>query len=141
VIGAGACFSLDLGAWHLSVQKTSVANATLLANLAPVFVTWGAWMFLAERVSRAFLRGMTMALVGAWLLTGASFRANPENFRGDLLGIATALFYGAYQLCVARLCRSLPTGRVLFLCSAASVPLLALMASGLGEPRRPDTRR
>ncbi|MGO7624385.1 hypothetical protein ACC687_41280, partial [Rhizobium ruizarguesonis] len=35
----GVMLALDLGAWQLSLTMTSVANATLLANLAPVFVT------------------------------------------------------------------------------------------------------
>ncbi|MCB1128533.1 MAG: DMT family transporter, partial [Verrucomicrobiae bacterium] len=77
VIAAGTCFALDLGAWHLSIQWTSVANATLLANFAPMVVTLGAWWFLGERVGTRFFAGMFIALTGAWLLTGAGFQANP----------------------------------------------------------------
>src|SRR5688572_17363481 len=35
---AGFAFAGDLGFWHLSLQFTSVANSTLLANLASIFV-------------------------------------------------------------------------------------------------------
>lgn len=37
----GLFLSIDLAAWHLSLHMTSVANATLLANLAPVLRTYG----------------------------------------------------------------------------------------------------
>ena len=39
LLGAGLFFAADLGVWHFSILYTSVANSTLLANLAPIFVT------------------------------------------------------------------------------------------------------
>src|SRR5262245_43714363 len=41
---AGFAFAGDLAFWHASVVRTSVANSTLLANLATIFVTLGAWV-------------------------------------------------------------------------------------------------
>ena len=38
LFGAGFFFAGDLAVWHWSIVLTSVANATLLANLAPIFV-------------------------------------------------------------------------------------------------------
>ena len=38
MIAAGFCFAGDLAFWHWSIVLTSVANSTLLANLAPIFV-------------------------------------------------------------------------------------------------------
>ncbi|MGH8586604.1 MAG: EamA family transporter, partial [Gammaproteobacteria bacterium] len=37
ILGAGLFFAADLGVWHWSIVYTSVANSTLLANLAPIF--------------------------------------------------------------------------------------------------------
>ena len=39
VLIVGLCFAGDLAFWHWSIRLTTVANATLLANLASVFVT------------------------------------------------------------------------------------------------------
>lgn len=141
VVAAGALFALDLGAWHLSIRLTTVANATLLANLAPVFVTLGAWIFLDERPSTRFLGAMALGLAGAWLLTGANFAAGTPHATGDLLGLVTAVFYGGYQLCVARLRRRHPSGSILFLGSLTCIPLLALFARALGETLLPATAR
>src|SRR5690348_15984166 len=41
---AGLFFSGDLAAWHTSIELTSVANATLLANAAPIFVVTAMWL-------------------------------------------------------------------------------------------------
>lgn len=136
-LAAGAFFAIDMAAWHLSIRYTSVANSTLLANLAPIFVTLGAWIFLGERVGRRFVAGMTLALLGAWWLTGASLQTEPDRLRGDLWGLATAVFYGGYQLCVARLRRDTGAGRVLFWSSLVSAPLLGLIALSLGETLLP----
>ncbi|MBX3744784.1 MAG: DMT family transporter [Verrucomicrobiae bacterium] len=138
---AGAFFAIDMAAWHLSIRYTSVANSTLLANLAPIFVTLGAWIFLRERVGRRFTAGMILALLGAWCLTGASLQTDPNRLRGDLWGLATALFYGGYQLCVARLRRDTAAGRVLFWSSLVSAPLLGIIAWSLGETMLPASPR
>src|SRR5208282_5983430 len=52
---AGVFFAGDLGVWHFSILQTSIANATLELNLAPVFVTLGAWLIFGQRVSHRFL--------------------------------------------------------------------------------------
>jgi len=55
---AGAFFAGDLVVWHQSIRYTSVANATLLANLAPAFITLAAFLLFAEKVSPKFLLGL-----------------------------------------------------------------------------------
>jgi len=105
IVLCGLFFAADLGVWHYSVAFTTVANATLLANLAPVFVALAAWALFGERITRLFTVGMALAIAGAVLLTGASFTLDLRHVYGDLFGVLTAVFYGAYQLSVARLRR------------------------------------
>src|SRR6478609_4409334 len=52
--GAGLFFAADLGVWHFSILFTSVANSTLLANLAPIFVTLAGWLLWKQRFTRTF---------------------------------------------------------------------------------------
>ena len=51
LLAAGFAFAGDLAFWHSSIQFTSVANSTLLANLASIYVTLAAWLFLGQRPS------------------------------------------------------------------------------------------
>ena len=51
---AGLFFSCDLAVWHWSIKLTSVANSTLLANAAPIFVTFGAFFLFGEKFSNTF---------------------------------------------------------------------------------------
>src|SRR6201988_5198316 len=55
LLAAGVAFAGDLGFWHTSIKLTSVANSTLLANLASLFVTLVAWIFLRQRPKRLFV--------------------------------------------------------------------------------------
>src|SRR5688572_17726939 len=103
LLAAGVAFAGDLGFWHASVMLTSVANSTLLANLASIFVTLAAWMFLRQRPSRLFLVGLGAALVGVTLLVHTSLELSPSGMAGDALGVLTAMFYAGYLLAVKAL--------------------------------------
>ncbi len=50
----GFFFAGDLAVWHWSILLTSVAFATLLANVAPIFVTLTAWLFFRRRPRARF---------------------------------------------------------------------------------------
>src|SRR6476661_7697324 len=65
---AGIAFAGDLAFWHWSIKYTSVANSTLLANLASIFVTLAAWMLWKQRPSGLFLAGLATALLGVAML-------------------------------------------------------------------------
>ncbi len=100
LLAAGAAFAGDLGFWHLSIQYTSVANSTLLANLASIFVTLAAWIFLRQRPRGLFLAGLACALAGVATLVSASAGFSRTGLLGDALGLVTAMFYAAYIFAV-----------------------------------------
>lgn len=97
---AGVLFAGDLIFWHLAIRHTTVANATLFANFATVVVALGAWLWLGERLTPRLLAGLMLALAGAGLLSGATWRLNPAYLVGDAYGLLTAVFFGSYILAV-----------------------------------------
>lgn len=97
---AGLFFAADLGVWHWSIVWTSVANATLLANLAPIFVTLAGWLFWRRHVTRTFLAGMFVAIAGMFVLVGPNFAVGGTRLLGDALGALTAVFYAGYMLAI-----------------------------------------
>jgi drug/metabolite transporter (DMT)-like permease len=100
LVAAGLFFAADLAVWHWSIKLTSVANATLLANATPIFVTFAAWLWFAERFTPTFICGMATAMAGVTILAGASFRLSIQHLLGDGLGLLTAFFYAGYILAV-----------------------------------------
>jgi len=134
----GLLFAGDLFFWHLAIQYTSVANSTLLSNFAPVVVTIGAWLVLRERITKAFLVALLVAICGAMMLVGSSFQLGGDYVFGDLLALTTACFYGAYMIAVAKLRGSHGTQELMLWSSLVSAAVLLpaawLMGEGLVPP-------
>lgn len=135
---AGLAFAGDLAFWHWSIQATSVANATLLANLASIFVTLAAWLLWRQRPSGQFLVGLACALAGVALLVRASGDASPTALLGDGFGVITAMFYAWYLLTVKRL-RDLgaATLRLMAVTTTLTAAILLPVALAAGEAMVP----
>ena len=103
LLAAAFAFAGDLAFWHASVKLTSVANSTLLANLASIFVTLAAWIFLRQRPTGQFVLGLAAALAGVALLVRTSLQFSASGLLGDFLGVVTAMFYAGYILAVKSL--------------------------------------
>lgn len=129
----GVLFAGDLFFWHWSIKFTTVANSTLLSNLAPIVVTLGAWLWLGERITLRFLAGLLASLAGAALLVGASLDLGRGYVLGDGFGIVTAVFYGAYILSMARLRGGISAATLMFWSSAVAAMALLPVAWLSGE--------
>jgi drug/metabolite transporter (DMT)-like permease len=136
---AGLFFAGDLAVWHFSILFTTVANSTLLANLAPIFVTVGAWLLFGQRVTRTFLTGMAIAMGGAFVLVGPSFGLGGPQLLGDALGVVTAMFYGAYMLAVKHLREARSTARIMAVSTTVCAVALLPLALVSGETMLPAT--
>ena len=138
---AGFFFAGDLAFWHLSVLYTSVANATLFANFASIWVTLAGWLFFGERYTRTFLGGMGLGLAGAVVLMGGSMTVSTTHLLGDGLGIVTAMFYAGYILVLARLRQVFSATTIMAWSSIVSGILLLILALLVGEDLLASTVR
>ncbi len=121
----GLFLAADLAAWHLALHMTSVANATLLANLAPIFVTLGSWALFRAHVSRLFITGLVTALLGVVVLKGGPAAIGDGRLAGDATAIVAAVFYAGYILSIGRLRARFSTIRIM-IWSTASAALCML---------------
>ena len=131
---AGLFFAADLAVWHWSIKFTSVTNATLLANFAPVWVILFGWIVFGERVTRGFFVAMLVALAGVVLLVGSDFALQPRALLGDLMGLVTAVFYAGYLLAVRELRAGLATTSIM--ASSGLVTVAALLPVALVSETR-----
>jgi len=137
---AGIAFAGDLAFWHWSIKFTSVANSTLLANLASIFVTLAAWLLWKQRPTGLFLAGLAAALIGVALLVQASLGNSPNALLGDGLGVVTAMFYAWYLLTVKGL-RERGAGTLWLMAVTTTITALILLpvAIASGEPLLPQS--
>jgi drug/metabolite transporter (DMT)-like permease len=133
LLAAGIFFALDLGVWHYSILYTSVANSTLLANLAPIFVTLAGWLIWKQRVTRTFLAGMVLAILGMFVLVGPSFAVGGTRLLGDALGALTAMFYAGYFLAI-KFARDAKASTARLMAWSTTITAIALLPVALIAP-------
>ena len=134
LILAGLFFALDLGVWHWSIVWTSVANATLLANLAPIFVTLAGWLIWKQKVTGTFLLGMVAAIAGMFVLVGPNFALGGTRLMGDALGALTAVFYAGYMLAI-KVARDAQASTARLMAWSTTITALALLPVALISPQ------
>jgi len=137
MIACGLFFAGDLAVWHWSIMLTSVANSTLLANLAPIFVALAAWLMFRRRPQRKFLAGLTVAVTGMMLLIGGDFQLQGTELIGDALGVVTAMFYAGYQLTVTKLRERVATSTLMAWTGLITAIVLLPIALLTGEQMLP----
>jgi drug/metabolite transporter (DMT)-like permease len=133
ILLSGLFFAGDLLLWHLAIMKTTIANATFFATMAPLWVVIFGWLVLKQKAERATLAGLGFCLVGGSALVYQSISLNPAHSLGDALGIGTGVFFGLYFLAVGAARKQTGAARVTFEMSIVTVVILlaaALIAEG-----------
>jgi len=129
---AGAFFAVDLASWHVGIERTRLANATLFGNSGSVILM--AWGIIAARRAPSGQEGVGVlaALVGAGILLGRSLEISATTFVGDLFCLAAGIFYAFYLLPAQRARAALGPWTVLLLVSLIAAPLLLAIALAAG---------
>jgi len=133
---AGLTFGIDVTLFNAALEHTTIANASLLGNLAPVGVVLGGWLLLGERPSRRILGALMLAIAGALLLVLPKFTGAAQvsgNLLGDSLAIGAAMSYASYILAVRRARDRADAGYVSLVSSAVCAAFCLAVALALGE--------
>jgi drug/metabolite transporter (DMT)-like permease len=94
----GLFTALDHSTWSTAIATTRVANATLLNNVAPLWVALFAAIAWRERLQARFWLGLAITLAGAAVVMSGDVLFSPQQTRGNLLAVSSSLFYAAYFL-------------------------------------------
>ena len=130
---SGFCFAVDMSFWNWSIEYTSVANATLMANTAPIFVSFIGLIFLRHKIKTEFFLILLLAMIGVSLVILSSSNKSNLNVFGDFLGISAAIFYAGYILAIKSLTGRFSPAQTLFL--ATLMTSLILVPISLFETR------
>ncbi len=130
----GIFFAFDLTFWNTSLQYTSVANAVLLGNTAPIWVGIGAIVIFKERLGRGFWVGLALAFSGAALIGVSDAMRAPALGLGNLLASIAAIFYASYMLFTQRVRLRLDALSCFWLATLGSVLTLLVVIAVLRQP-------
>jgi drug/metabolite transporter (DMT)-like permease len=98
----GLFFAADLASWHLGIERTTLANSTLLGNAAAfLFPVWG---YAVVRRWPTPVAGLALLLAAAGIVTlsAESASVSPANLAGDLFCLLAAIFYTGYLIVMNR---------------------------------------
>jgi len=131
---AGGFFAVDLASWHIGIERTRLANATLFGNAGSIILM--IWGLIAARRAPSGREGVGViaAIAGAGILLGRSMEISATTFIGDLFCLAAGIFYAFYLLPAQRARAVLGSWFVLLLVSLTAAPILLGMAVATGEP-------
>jgi len=130
---AGVASALDHFVWNTSLKYTSAANATLLGNTAPLWVALAAWLFFKERTKGLFWLGLALTIFGAVAVLSNDFLQHPMIGWGDLLALATGLFYAVFFLFSQRSRQHFDTLSHVWICSLSSTLVLLILSLATGS--------
>lgn len=130
----GIFTGLDHFTWSTSIGMTRVANATLLNNIAPLWVALFAFVVWKERLKMRFWLGLVLSLIGATFILGSDLITNPHVGYGDLLSLFSSLFYAAYFLTTQRARKDFSTLPYVWMVAVVASAFLLIVNLSLGRP-------
>lgn len=100
VVLCGVLFAVDIAVWNKAIALSSATQASLLTNLAPVWVGFGALLFLPQKPTRNFWFGVTVALLGLVVFLGIdSFTNGTFSLNAGFgLGVLSSVVYACYMV-------------------------------------------
>ena len=97
-IAAGFFSALDHGFWSTAIGKTTVANATLLNNISPLWVALFAVLIWREQPKKRFWLGLLAIFIGVSMVLGSTLLIRPAFAGGDTLAAFSSFFYAGFYL-------------------------------------------
>ena len=130
----GIFTALDHGTWSTAVSYTRIANATLLNNIAPIWVALFAAFIWRERLVSRFWLGLLLTMAGAGIVLGNDMIHQPHFTLGDGIAFFSSFFWAGYYLVTQRGRLFLDALIYIWLVDVVSAFSLGTVCLGIGVP-------
>ena len=141
----GVFFACDVALSFAAFRLTSVANATIIGALAPVFITLVAARWFGERVQRRDLVMVAASFAGVALVALGSRGSPSWSPAGDAFALASVVSWTCYWLFSkrARTSAVAPVGALEYMASVMTVAavVMTVLALAFGQSLALPTRR
>jgi drug/metabolite transporter (DMT)-like permease len=136
---SGVLFGGDLATWHLSIQYTTIANSTLIANFSPIIIALWGWIILRRPPQKKLVIGLLLAILGIAILIHPSLQMDKYIRIGDGFAFITAFFYAGYLLTLNRARKKFTAFSSMAISTFASMLTLLTITYLSGELAMPQT--
>jgi len=129
IVFAGFFLGLHFVCFFLGVRYTSIANATLLATLGPLFTSIISF-FQGKKTSPLVYLGLGIALTGIIIIQYKDLSLSPENLLGNSLSLLSSLFIAITFITAAEIRKNTDNivyGRSLFFVASITIGAIAII--------------
>ena len=91
IIFAGIFLGCHFACFFLGIRNTSIANATLLGCVAPIFTVFIS-IFQKKKINKMTYVGLIVAIVGGGIVQSGDISLNSANLFGNSIALLSALF-------------------------------------------------
>jgi drug/metabolite transporter (DMT)-like permease len=141
IILTGTLFGVDVAMWNYSIVHTTVANASMLANLSSLYVAVLSWVIFKERLEKRFILGLLLALGGSSILIGLNLNFNFQYLLGDFCALMASVTFGNYMLLMRELRKTVSTPSIMTLSASISALVLFIISMIMGDNFFPQTNQ
>ena len=131
-IMAGIFLGIHFALFFGAIKLTTIANATFLGTLAPLFTYFIEKFILKRKHHTVLLLGLGLAITGAMIIVGNQFDFSSDFTLGNLLAIACSLFLGMAFIISEKIRRTVGTisySRTLFLTATITLLIIAFFTN------------
>ncbi|MBP4137998.1 DMT family transporter [Flavobacterium geliluteum] len=130
----GILFSSDVAVWNIAIQDSTATQASLLTNLAPVWVGIGSFFFLKVRPAVNFWIGTIVSLFGMITLVGFGFFIEMNFNQAFLFAILSGILYSIYLLVSKKVVSETDVLSFMTISLLTSSLYLGILCYALNEP-------
>jgi drug/metabolite transporter (DMT)-like permease len=130
----GVLFASDVAVWNIAIQNSSATQASLLVNLAPLWVGIISYVFLNTKPATNFWIGTTVALFGMAMLVGFKFFLELDFDTAFLLAVLAGVLYSVYLLVSKKVLSQMDVLSFMTISLLVSTVYLAVFCVALDEP-------
>ena len=129
IVFAGIFLGFHFICFFLGVRYTSIANATLLATLGPLFTSFISF-FQGNKTSPLVYVGLGISLTGIVIIQYGDLNLSPKNLLGNSLSLLSSLFIAITFATAAEIRKNTDNivyGRSLFLVASITIGIVAIL--------------
>lgn len=133
----GVVFAINIVNYAWAVHLTAVANASLLSNVSPIFVSLASFLVFGDRVSRGFVAAMLAAMAGVVILASDKIDVDSNQILGDAIALLSSVAFAAYLIIIGRLRLRLASGTIMLWTGIFTALSLLAITLATGEAMIP----
>jgi drug/metabolite transporter (DMT)-like permease len=133
-IFSGFFIAADVSLWNIAIKESTISQATLLVNLAPIWVGIASYFFLKNAPTRNFWIGTVIALFGMIVFVGVRTFINFEFDKAFIVAVVAGIFYAGYIISSKKALSELPLLPFFSLSLMSATVVLFFVNLALKEP-------